>query len=76
MNERIKELARQAGMVNDKYGMYFAVIDHADGVDLEKFAELFLQECSNRLMQDDFSSVKGQMRITVAKLKEHFGIEE
>ena len=50
MNERIKELAEQAGMTDDKYGMFFAkdFDSHcADGVDLEKFAELIVRECAD-----------------------------
>lgn len=39
------------------------------------FAELIVQECTNRLTQNDFSSAKGIMRIAGAKLKEHFGVE-
>jgi hypothetical protein len=50
MNERIKELALQAGMTDDKYGMFFAkdFDSHcADGVDLEKFAELIVKACAD-----------------------------
>ena len=49
MNERIKELAEQAGMTDDKFGMFFAKDKHDEyGVDLEKFAELIVWECVNR----------------------------
>jgi len=48
MNERIRGLAEQAGMTDDKFGMFFAKDKHdEDGVDLEKFAELIIQECTN-----------------------------
>ena len=73
MNERIKELAEQAGMTNDKFGMYFAkdFDSHcADGVDLEKFAELIVRECSNFLkdtLDDHFAA---------EQLEEHFGVTE
>ena len=47
MNERIRELAEQAGMSADKFGMFFAEDKHnEDGVDLEKFAELIVRECA------------------------------
>jgi hypothetical protein len=47
MKERIRELAEQAGMTDDKFGMYFAKDKHnEDGVDLEKFAELIVRECA------------------------------
>jgi hypothetical protein len=44
MNERIRELAEQAGMTDDKFGMFFAKDKHdEDGVDLEKFSELIVK---------------------------------
>jgi hypothetical protein len=47
MKKRIRELAEQAGMTVDKYGMYFAKDKHEeDGVDLEEFAELIVRECA------------------------------
>ena len=48
MNQRILEIAEQAGMTDDKFGMFFAkdFDSHcADGVDLQKFAELIVKEC-------------------------------
>jgi hypothetical protein len=49
MNKRLKQLAEQAGMTDDKFGMFFAKDSHnEDGVDLEKFAELIVRECINR----------------------------
>lgn len=57
MNERIKELTEQAGMTNDKFGMFFAKDNHdEDGVDLEKFAKLIVSECvkvAMRSVSDD-----------------------
>jgi hypothetical protein len=53
MNERIRELAEQAGMTDDKFGMFFAKNKHdEDGVDLEKFAELIVQECTAALFDE------------------------
>ena len=47
MNKKIEELAAEAEMSRDKYGMYFASKDHnEDGVDLELFAELLIEECA------------------------------
>jgi len=52
MNERIKELAEQAGMTDDKFGMFFAKDKHdEDGVDLEKFAELIVEECLTNIKE-------------------------
>ena len=45
MNKRIEELAEQAGLIVDKYDMFFAKDNHnEDGVDLEKFARLILRD--------------------------------
>lgn len=81
MNKRLKELYLQAHTTR-----------HYDGdpalegnpptvywqgeVSAQRFAELIVQECANRLMQDDFGSNKGIMRIAGAKLKEHFEVKE
>ena len=72
MNLRIQKLAEQAGMTNDKFGMYFAkdFDSHcADGVDLEKFAELIIKECAD--VAADQSAIKPEFRI-----RKHFGVEE
>jgi hypothetical protein len=60
MNERIKQLALQAGMVivNDQFSTY--------GKFAEKFAELIVRECI------DVAFDRGD---NVDYLKEHFGVE-
>ena len=45
MNERIRQLAEQAGFSKDKYDLYWDDDANAEGVDLEKFAELIVREC-------------------------------
>jgi hypothetical protein len=85
MNERIKELANEAGMTDDKFGMFFAKDNHnEDGVDLEKFAELLIKECHETIKKDmelaqiqllplDFGMyANGRLRRII---KEHFGVE-
>jgi hypothetical protein len=87
MNERIKLLAEQAGMTDDKFGMFFAKDKHdEDGVDLEKFAELIVRECVQTLInntperyasEDDWD--RGYARAIedcVHHIQEHFGVEE
>ena len=82
MNERIKELAREAGLIapygSDREGLR--------DFDYRKFAELIVQECgnwfNNRLVvEPDYGmehriernrAVVGVMK----EFKEHFGVEE
>jgi hypothetical protein len=70
---RIRRLAEQAGMTDDKYGMFFAKDKHdEDGVDLEKFAELIVKECAE-VAHCNFH-VDG---VTLGNImKERFGVEE
>jgi len=82
MNKRITELAKQAGMTDDKFGMFFAKDKHNEyGVDLEKFAELIVRECI------DCAEWVGRMNTTavepvntahaiVKRIEKHFGGEE
>ena len=57
MNERIRELARQAG-----FELNPANFDH------EKFAELIIRECAQKLEND------GMVEVAM-EIKQHFGIE-
>jgi len=78
MNARIKQLAEQAGMTDDKYGMFFAKDKHdEDGVDLEKFAELIVKECASmaRVFQSNEYDFTGDLDLDEFMLK-HFGVEE
>jgi hypothetical protein len=77
MNERIRELAEQAKFTwveNDK--------DITGGVDLEKFAELIVQECVGIVAKrkdqaiDDGWNVDEAMSMAEMDLEEHFGVEE
>ncbi len=45
MSDKIKELAKQAGFSQDKFGLYWDEDNNADGVDLDKFAVLIIKEC-------------------------------
>jgi hypothetical protein len=79
MNKRMRELAEQAGMLRDKFGLYQDARDPDDGVDLEKFAELIVRECA-RACLDEGAKWRGEQDITDFKLcarviKEHFGVE-
>ncbi len=78
MNERIKELAEQAGMTDDKFGMFFAKDKHdEDGVDLEKFALLIIEECIDQIDKSNYQSGDEwdhAMRCAENNIKEHFGV--
>jgi len=62
MNERIQQLAEQAGMVivNDQFSTY--------GKFAEKFAELIVKECA--CIADDMKTIE-----TARAIKEHFGVK-
>ena len=62
MNEKIKELGKQAGLnfgtnisgVELVYGTFEgSVISHIDSNELEKFAELIVRECITAIKNDD-----------------------
>ena len=62
MNERIRELAQQAGAQG---------IVNRDFIDIEKFAELIVRECA------DIATVNQYQAFTPGHyVKKHFGIEE
>lgn len=71
MNERIRELAGQAGAETWSRAPLRAVTGLAfTDENLEKFAELIVRECSNFLkdtLDDHFAA---------EQLEEHFGVEE
>ena len=68
MNERIRELAEQAGSTHKQnLGVYQFYTD-----ELEKFAELIVQEC---IGVADHSNVTGKS-IIGERIKQHFGVEE
>ena len=62
MNERIKELAGQAGCSIDGMG-------YGEG-NVEKFAELIVQECANVSNQ-----AEKQCQHPGTMIKKHFGVE-
>ena len=71
MNERIKQLAEQAGLLQFVNGMTRYRQQHK----LEKFAELIVKEClvvinqSNGVGDDDVIKISQDV-------KKHFGVEE
>ena len=68
MNERIKELAEQAGYTKDMFG-----VGHWDMPECKKFAQLIVAECM-RLNSKELSITAIERLLPV--YKEHFGVEE
>jgi hypothetical protein len=71
MNERIKELARQADACYiPRYDMW-----QMDTETLEKFAELIVAECANVAQQHNESPTASIYSVGYV-VKKHFGVEE
>ena len=84
MNERIKLLAEQAGLVRvGDFGMKRWEGPRSDSIsdqDLEKFAELIVKECiitiQMGISRDGQTTEKYQRSIKhIKQIKEHFGVE-
>ena len=74
MNERIEKFARECGAWNQVYGNRNFMID--EHFDIEKFAELIVQECA-LIADTERSNSIGCGYITKTngmKIKEHFGV--
>jgi hypothetical protein len=69
MNERIKELAEQAGYKADMFG-----VGHWDMPECKKFAELIVRECAGACLHDDWEDPRWG-RFYANKIKEHFGVK-
>ena len=84
MNERIKQFAEQAGLVWKRQPPHFTntsnPVDFPVSVnrDLEKFAELIVQECVGRIqLHNRMDEVTEQWVYDnlVSDVKEHFGVK-
>jgi len=64
MNERIRELADEAGYTKDMFGF-----GHWDMPECQKFAELLIFECVK-------IAVFNGNHATAIAIKEHFGVEK
>ena len=67
MNERIKELAREAGLL--------AYNPEGPPTKLEKFAELIVEECA-RVADESLNIITMKPEWPSKYIKEHFGVEE
>ena len=83
MNERIRELARQAGVYFGEAHVDYFGDEHPSYIstremDVEKFAELIVRECAkNAVLFADSTTIQGlpSKHIENYMLK-HFGVEE
>jgi len=76
MNERIQQLAQQAGLRFTQL-MSNPMVPIVDGkeTDLEKFAELIVRECASRV--DNILREKKHGGGTMGdEIREHFGVED
>ena len=74
MNERIRELVRQAGLDDADFP-----IENWDNVPLAKFAELIVRECIgvlNKRFMGDLNREDMEVRRCIADVEKHFGVEE
>lgn len=72
MNERLRELAKQAGFASDKLGHLFG------SDEIEKFAELIVKECMDALWTEaHFMSdlAVEDYQANCKRIKQHFGVE-
>ena len=67
MNERIKELAEQAGYTKDMFG-----VGHWDMPECKKFAELIVKECVEQIINRERSDGEWYQD----DIFKHFGVEE
>ena len=72
MNERIRELAEQAGYMEDMFG-----IGHWDMPECKKFAELIVKKCANIVWDEAEKTSNSDVNDAGYKIIEHFfGVEE
>jgi hypothetical protein len=81
MNERIKQLAEQAGMVKilaehaHEYGN--GAFENTLYPELEKFAELIVRECGEVAYKAYWNNPETVRGVHIQeKIKQHFGVEE
>jgi hypothetical protein len=77
MNARIEQLAMEAGMSRDKFGLYFDTRDPDDGVDLEKFAQLLISAVMAEV-EDEVQYQCGRANAVIVenRVKKEFGVKE
>jgi len=75
MNERIRELAKKAG-INLTPAQFSGVLeDEVDEFTLEDFAELLVKECM-KVADEGMAQVTMKVEWPSYHIKKHFGVEE
>lgn len=70
MNDRIRELAKEAGYEKDTFG-----VGHWDMPEFKKFAVLIVKECARLVEDSKWNLPRGCTAADQAKyVKEHFGV--
>ena len=72
MNERIKELAEQAGFKLIRENCY----DIVSTMSVQEFAELIVRECAKIAIDCDVIKYSDFRQGIAREIKEHFGVEE
>jgi len=77
MNERIKELAKNAGLKIDGYGdpIWGCLIGDEKTEFLEKFAELIIHECRKAALSGEHNFYFLGRINAVEDINKHFGVE-
>jgi hemerythrin superfamily protein len=74
MNDRIRELIKQATTIEVLSGRGFDETQYTERFDQEKFAQFIVQEC---LMKAIGAKIRGESIDTlIQNIKEDFGVEE
>jgi len=73
MNERIRELVRQAGLDDADFP-----IEDWDNVPLARYTELIVRECMGLCygIDTEYEGKKVKPTVIASKVAEHFGVEE
>jgi uncharacterized protein YutE (UPF0331/DUF86 family) len=81
MNERFIKLALDAGLLNyvdHETPRHYFINGHAEQEDVEKFAQLIVQECIDTVKKrfmGDLNREDMEVKRCIEDLKKHFGVE-
>ena len=70
MNKRIEEIAKKMDFDRDEHGMFWDQDGLNNGVDLEKFARLIVEECCAIIYENEYSTPNQ----CAWKIESHFGL--